>query len=65
MQPVTDPSGHRRFTWGRYTTALGAPVSVMRIGIHLTGAANLDPAAVAAMLQRAQFAVDLHFNGGF
>lgn len=65
VQPVTDPSGRRRFTWGRYTTALGSPVSVMRIGIHLTGAANLDPAAVAALLQRAQFAVDLHFNGGF
>lgn len=65
VQPVTDPSGRRRFTWGRYTTALGAPVSVMRIGIHLTGAANLDPAAVAALLQRAQFAADLHFNGGF
>ncbi|MFE7718017.1 toxin glutamine deamidase domain-containing protein [Nocardia rhizosphaerihabitans] len=65
VQPVTDPSGRRRFTWGRHTTALGAPVSVMRIGIHLTGAANLDPAAVAALLQRAQFAVDLHFNGGF
>ncbi|MGS2808632.1 toxin glutamine deamidase domain-containing protein [Nocardia sp. MW-W600-9] len=65
VQPVTDPSGRRRFTWGRYTTALGAPVSVMRIGIHLTGAANLDPAAVAALLERAQFAVDLHFNGGF
>lgn len=65
VQPVTEPSGRRRFTWGRYTTALGAPVSVMRIGIHLTGAANLDPAAVAALLQRAQFAADLHFNGGF
>lgn len=65
VQPVTDPSGRRRFTWGRYTSALGAPVSVMRIGIHLTGASNLDPAAVAALLQRAQFAVDLHFNGGF
>ncbi|GEM31565.1 hypothetical protein NN3_25720 [Nocardia neocaledoniensis NBRC 108232] len=64
-QLVTDPSGRRRFTWQRHTTALGVPVSVLRIGLHLTGAPNLDPAAVTALLQRAQLATDLHFNSGF
>ncbi|MEV0075810.1 toxin glutamine deamidase domain-containing protein [Nocardia neocaledoniensis] len=65
VRPVTDHSGRRGFTWARHTAALAAPVSVLRIGIHLSGAANLDPAAVSALLDRAQLAADLHFNGGF
>ncbi|WP_280339868.1 toxin glutamine deamidase domain-containing protein [Nocardia neocaledoniensis] len=64
VQPVTDDSGSRRFTWGRYTAALGSPVSVLRIGVSVAGAAGLDPAAVAALLERAQLAVDLHCNSG-
>lgn len=64
VRPVTDENGRRRFTWGRYTSALGVPVSVLRISVAITGAGNLDPATVAALLERTQLAVDLYFNGG-
>ncbi|WP_194825879.1 toxin glutamine deamidase domain-containing protein [Nocardia sp. XZ_19_231] len=64
IQPVTDPNGRPRFTVGRYATALGAPVSVLRITVRVVGGGNLSPATVNALIERAQLAVDLHFNSG-
>ncbi|MFE9784165.1 toxin glutamine deamidase domain-containing protein [Nocardia salmonicida] len=62
--PVTDLNGRPRFTVGRYTTALGAPVSVLRITVRVVGGGNLSSATVNALIERAQLAVDLHFNSG-
>ncbi|MGW0635334.1 toxin glutamine deamidase domain-containing protein [Nocardia salmonicida] len=64
IQPVTDLNGRPRFTVGRYITALGAPVSVLRITVRVVGGGNLSSATVDALMERAQLAVDLHFNGG-
>ncbi|WP_446226554.1 hypothetical protein ACTWPB_17770 [Nocardia sp. IBHARD005] len=64
VQPVTDSSGNRRFTLGRFTSAFNQPVSMLRIGLHVSGTSHLDPALVQALIDRAQFAVDLRFNGG-
>ncbi|WP_446224377.1 hypothetical protein ACTWPB_04050 [Nocardia sp. IBHARD005] len=62
VHPVTDNQGRRRFTWGRYTSAFNAPVSVLRISFRISGISHFDPAVVDAFIQRAQFALDLHFN---
>ncbi|MFD6449220.1 hypothetical protein ACFWF3_00445 [Nocardia sp. NPDC060220] len=64
VRPVTDSRGNRRFTLGRFTTAFSQPVSMLRIGLHISGGGSLDPALVQALIERAQFAVDLRFNRG-
>ncbi|WKG10335.1 toxin glutamine deamidase domain-containing protein [Nocardia sp. PE-7] len=64
VRHVVDPLGGRSFTWGRFTTAFNTPVSMLRVGVHMAGVGNLDPAIVQALLERAQLAVDLHFNRG-
>ncbi|MFE1593270.1 toxin glutamine deamidase domain-containing protein [Nocardia sp. NPDC058705] len=64
MRHVGNPQSGRSFTWSRFTNAFDAPVSMLRIGIRVTGTGNLDPAVVQALLERAQLAVDLHFNRG-
>ncbi|MFD3428759.1 toxin glutamine deamidase domain-containing protein [Nocardia fluminea] len=64
VRSVANTQGGRRFTWGRFTTAFNAPVSMLRVGIHISGTGNFDPALVQALLERAQLAVDLHFNQG-
>lgn len=62
---VSGSNGERRFTWHRYISALGAPVSVLRIGVSFTGAEHLDPADRAALIEGIQLAVDHIFNGGY
>ncbi|MFD3706260.1 hypothetical protein ACFWUP_24225 [Nocardia sp. NPDC058658] len=62
--PVTAPGGGRRFTVARFTAAFNAPVSMLRVGVGISGAGHLDPALVHALIERAQLAVDLHFNHG-
>ncbi|MFE5479052.1 toxin glutamine deamidase domain-containing protein [Nocardia sp. NPDC056541] len=64
VRQVANPQGGRSFAWGRFTTAFAAPVSVLRVGVRVTGTGNLDPAVVQALLEQAQLAVDLHFNRG-
>ncbi|MFG2446168.1 toxin glutamine deamidase domain-containing protein [Nocardia fluminea] len=64
LRQVSGPQGGRSFTWGRFTNAFAAPVSVLRVGIRVTGTGSLDPAVVQALLEQAQLAVDLHFNRG-
>ncbi|MFD3744480.1 toxin glutamine deamidase domain-containing protein [Nocardia sp. NPDC058633] len=64
VRPVTDSRGNRRFTLGRFTTAFSQPVSMLRIGLHISGGGRLDPAVVQALIERAQFTLDLRFNRG-
>ncbi|MFC9661310.1 hypothetical protein ACFVJ5_13835 [Nocardia sp. NPDC127606] len=39
-------------------------MSMLRIGLHISGGGSIDPALVQALIERAQFAVDLRFNRG-
>jgi Flp pilus assembly pilin Flp len=64
VRQVSNQQGGRSFTWGRFTTAFAAPVSVLQVGVRVTGTGNLDPAVVQALLELAQLAVDLRFNRG-
>ncbi|WP_084458431.1 toxin glutamine deamidase domain-containing protein [Nocardia caishijiensis] len=64
VRSVADSGGNRRFTVARFIRAFGEPVSVLRLGLHLSGQDRLDPALVQALVERAQFAVDLRFNQG-
>ncbi|MFD4441153.1 toxin glutamine deamidase domain-containing protein [Nocardia sp. NPDC058519] len=61
---IRNQNSGRSFQVRRVPDFFGQPLTLLRIAVHFSGSASLNPHTIRELSERAQLATDLAFNGG-